>query len=79
MPADAEGAFLKRFDAFLAEHGERIGAILFEPQWGSTFAGRPWPKAPDGHRKSRTTRRLDAARALSGAGPRAGSRFLTRN
>lgn len=37
--------FLERFGAFLDEHGERIGAILFEPQWGSSFAGRPWPRA----------------------------------
>mmetsp|Transcript_29717 Transcript_29717/g.74674 ORF Transcript_29717/g.74674 Transcript_29717/m.74674 type:complete len:477 (+) Transcript_29717:47-1477(+) len=36
--------FLSRFDAFLDEHAENIGVILFEPQWGSSFAGRPWPK-----------------------------------
>jgi len=35
--------FLRRFDAFLDEHAEHVGVILFEPQWGSSFAGRPWP------------------------------------
>jgi len=35
--------FLKRFDAFLDAEGEKVGCILFEPQWGSTFAARPWP------------------------------------
>jgi len=37
--------FLRRFDAFLDEHAASIGVILFEPQWGSTYAARPWPKA----------------------------------
>lgn len=35
--------FLRRFDAFLDEHAEHVGVILCEPQWGSSFAGRPWP------------------------------------
>uniref|UniRef100_A0A7S4RHR7 Uncharacterized protein n=1 Tax=Alexandrium monilatum TaxID=311494 RepID=A0A7S4RHR7_9DINO len=37
-------SFLQRFDAFLAEHGDRTGVIIFEPQWGSSFAARPWPR-----------------------------------
>lgn len=37
--------FLKRFGAFLDEHAEHVGVIIFEPQWGSSFAGRPWPRA----------------------------------
>mmetsp|Transcript_38140 Transcript_38140/g.110105 ORF Transcript_38140/g.110105 Transcript_38140/m.110105 type:complete len:482 (-) Transcript_38140:74-1519(-) len=37
--------YVQQFRAFLTEHGERIGVIIFEPQWGSTFAGRPWPKS----------------------------------
>mmetsp|Transcript_122583 Transcript_122583/g.318703 ORF Transcript_122583/g.318703 Transcript_122583/m.318703 type:complete len:473 (-) Transcript_122583:162-1580(-) len=42
---DAEHeSFLRRFDAFLDEHAQYLGVILFEPQWGSSFAGRPWPK-----------------------------------
>eukprot|EP00927_Polykrikos_kofoidii_P044302 TRINITY_DN38302_c0_g1_i1.p1 TRINITY_DN38302_c0_g1~~TRINITY_DN38302_c0_g1_i1.p1 ORF type:complete len:504 (+),score=79.46 TRINITY_DN38302_c0_g1_i1:63-1514(+) len=36
--------FLERFDTFLDKHGAELGCIVFEPQWGSTFAGRPWPK-----------------------------------
>lgn len=35
--------FLASFDAFLAQHGDNLGVILFEPQWGSSNAGRPWP------------------------------------
>lgn len=26
------------------KHGESLGVILFEPQWGSTWCARPWPK-----------------------------------
>lgn len=37
--------FLSHFDAFLDEHAEHVGVILVEPQWGSSFAGRPWPRA----------------------------------
>lgn len=33
------------FDAFLQEHAAQVGVILFEPQWGSSQAGLPWPKA----------------------------------
>lgn len=43
-PEAAHEEFLKAFDTFLEEKAEHIGCILFEPQWGSSFAGRPWPK-----------------------------------
>lgn len=33
-----------KFQTFLEEHGDEVGVILFEPQWGSSKAGFPWPK-----------------------------------
>lgn len=36
--------YLDSFDAFLDEHSHEVGAILFEPQWGSSQAAYPWPK-----------------------------------
>mmetsp|Transcript_31217 Transcript_31217/g.75462 ORF Transcript_31217/g.75462 Transcript_31217/m.75462 type:complete len:522 (+) Transcript_31217:378-1943(+) len=33
-----------KFKEFLDEHGAEVGVILFEPQWGSSKAGFPWPK-----------------------------------
>lgn len=38
-----EVALLEQFEAFLADNND-IGVILFEPQWGSSQAGFPWPK-----------------------------------
>jgi len=35
--------FLQRFDDFLGQHEDSIGVIIFEPQWGSSNAARPWP------------------------------------
>lgn len=49
-PAPMDGAgrdpdeALRRFDAFLQENGKDVGVILFEPQWGSSACGLPWPK-----------------------------------
>lgn len=34
--------FVAEFAEWLAQHGECLGCILFEPQWGSTAAARPW-------------------------------------
>jgi adenosylmethionine-8-amino-7-oxononanoate aminotransferase len=34
----------EEFSAFLDAHGHEIGVILFEPQWGSSQGGMPWPK-----------------------------------
>eukprot|EP00977_Amphora_coffeiformis_P015732 scaffold4707_cov164-Amphora_coffeaeformis.AAC.6 len=34
----------KEFADFLEEHAKEVGVILFEPQWGSSQAGLPWPK-----------------------------------
>jgi adenosylmethionine-8-amino-7-oxononanoate aminotransferase len=39
-----EGEMLARFDKFLEEHGEEIGVLLVEPQWGSSQVGLPWPR-----------------------------------
>lgn len=36
--------YTTKFEAFLDEHGDDVGVILFEPQWGSSQAGFPWPK-----------------------------------
>jgi adenosylmethionine-8-amino-7-oxononanoate aminotransferase len=40
-----EAALLQQFETFLNEHAEKVGVILFEPQWGSSQAGFPWPKS----------------------------------
>lgn len=47
VPAVGEehSKFMKRFQEFLDNHGKDIGVIVFEPQWGSTWCARPWPKA----------------------------------
>ncbi|CAK9096373.1 Acetylornithine aminotransferase (ACOAT) [Durusdinium trenchii] len=34
--------YLRKFDAFLAEHPD-IGIFVFEPQWGSSRLARAWP------------------------------------
>ncbi|KAL3916525.1 MAG: hypothetical protein SGILL_005139, partial [Bacillariaceae sp.] len=39
-----EAELIERFEEFLDEHADRVGVILFEPQWGSSQAGYPWPK-----------------------------------
>lgn len=39
-----EEKLLSEFDAFLEEHGDTIGVMLVEPQWGSSQAAFPWPK-----------------------------------
>ncbi|KAL7547627.1 hypothetical protein ACHAWF_010918 [Thalassiosira exigua] len=38
-----ERDLLARFDAFLDRHGEDVGVLLIEPQWGSSQVGLPWP------------------------------------
>jgi adenosylmethionine-8-amino-7-oxononanoate aminotransferase len=43
-PIDEE-YLLEKFEQFLDEHAGRVGVMLFEPQWGSSQAGFPWPKA----------------------------------
>ena len=35
---------LAEFGDFLARHGETIGVLLFEPQWGSSACAQPWPR-----------------------------------
>ncbi|KAG7350635.1 pyridoxal phosphate-dependent transferase [Nitzschia inconspicua] len=40
-----EASLIQQFEEFLDLHSERVGVILFEPQWGSSQAGFPWPKA----------------------------------
>jgi adenosylmethionine-8-amino-7-oxononanoate aminotransferase len=35
---------LSQYEAFLDKHGEEIGVLLVEPQWGSSQAAFPWPK-----------------------------------
>lgn len=37
-------SLLKEFERFLNKHGDEIGALLIEPQWGSSQAAYPWPK-----------------------------------
>ena len=32
------------WDAFFREHGPRLGAVVIEPQWGSSCAGAMWPE-----------------------------------
>jgi adenosylmethionine-8-amino-7-oxononanoate aminotransferase len=39
-----EEMLLQQFDAFLDEHGDEIGVLVVEPQWGSSQAAFPWPK-----------------------------------
>ena len=36
---------LKKFEEFLDQHGDDVGVILVEPQWGSSQAAFPWPKS----------------------------------
>jgi adenosylmethionine-8-amino-7-oxononanoate aminotransferase len=40
-----EEELIAKFENFLDEHAEEVGVILFEPQWGSSQAGYPWPKS----------------------------------
>lgn len=35
---------LSEYQAFLDKHGDEIGVLLIEPQWGSSQAALPWPK-----------------------------------
>jgi adenosylmethionine-8-amino-7-oxononanoate aminotransferase len=35
---------LSQFQEFLDRHGDEIGVLLVEPQWGSSQAALPWPK-----------------------------------
>lgn len=39
-----DDALFEQFSLFLQQHGSEIGVILFEPQWGSSQAGLPWPE-----------------------------------
>lgn len=39
-----EDELIAEFTAFLDNHGDKVGVILMEPQWGSSQAGLPWPK-----------------------------------
>lgn len=39
-----EDEFIAEFISFLNTHGDDVGVILMEPQWGSSQAGLPWPK-----------------------------------
>lgn len=36
---------LRRYTEFLDEHGDEIGVLLVEPQWGSSQAAFPWPSS----------------------------------
>mmetsp|Transcript_9735 Transcript_9735/g.17149 ORF Transcript_9735/g.17149 Transcript_9735/m.17149 type:complete len:510 (+) Transcript_9735:401-1930(+) len=40
-----EYTYITKFEAFLDKHAHEVGVILFEPQWGSSQAGYPWPKS----------------------------------
>mmetsp|Transcript_469 Transcript_469/g.1075 ORF Transcript_469/g.1075 Transcript_469/m.1075 type:complete len:520 (+) Transcript_469:867-2426(+) len=40
-----EAKYVAAFQDFLNQHGEEVGVILFEPQWGSSQAAFPWPKS----------------------------------
>lgn len=40
-----EERLVAEFKTFLDLHGDKIGVILMEPQWGSSQAGLPWPKS----------------------------------
>jgi adenosylmethionine-8-amino-7-oxononanoate aminotransferase len=39
-----EADLFAQFTAFLDQHGNDIGVLLIEPQWGSSQAAFPWPK-----------------------------------
>jgi len=39
-----EEELIAKYKSFLDDHEHEIGVILFEPQWGSSQAGYPWPK-----------------------------------
>lgn len=43
--ACSEEDMLRQFREFLDLHGDEIGVLLIEPQWGSSQAGFPWPKS----------------------------------
>jgi len=43
VPYD-ETELLDKYSAFLDKHGEEIGVMLVEPQWGSSQTGLVWPK-----------------------------------
>lgn len=43
MPFD-EADLETQFVQFLDKHAHKIAVMLFEPQWGSSQAGYPWPK-----------------------------------
>lgn len=43
VPVDSE-ALLAEFSAFLDRHGDDVGVMLIEPQWGSSQCGLPWPE-----------------------------------
>jgi adenosylmethionine-8-amino-7-oxononanoate aminotransferase len=36
--------FVQRFEQWLDKHGEEVGVMLIEPQWGSMQCALPWPK-----------------------------------
>jgi adenosylmethionine-8-amino-7-oxononanoate aminotransferase len=40
-----EVALASQFESFLDQYADKVGVILFEPQWGSSQAGYPWPKS----------------------------------
>ena len=37
-----ESRIYREFESFLDEHGDEIGVMLIEPQWGSSCAAQPW-------------------------------------
>ena len=39
-----EAELLQKYKTFLDDHAHEIGAILLEPQWGSSQAALPWPE-----------------------------------
>lgn len=39
-----EEQLLAKYKTFLDEHGDDVGVILLEPQWGSSQAALPWPE-----------------------------------
>jgi adenosylmethionine-8-amino-7-oxononanoate aminotransferase len=43
QPIDTD-KLLGEYNDFLEKHGESIGVLLVEPQWGSSQAAFPWPK-----------------------------------
>jgi adenosylmethionine-8-amino-7-oxononanoate aminotransferase len=40
-----EESLTNQFEFFLDQYANEVGVILFEPQWGSSQAGYPWPKS----------------------------------